>query len=327
MQKGSLVKFIQILKSSIIGQINLPSQALWDGNGTTVAGRNNTTSGSSYNQLNGPAGISITNNDVLYVSDTNNHRIVVVDLNYTANTSIIGSGPGNNIDQFNYPRDLFVTNTSLYVIDMSNYRVKKLSLNGSNPSTLLNFSGSPYYFYIDQDENIYLSDQSSHRVVLYRSNSTNYTLVAGTGAAGSNNNQLYVPYGVFVNRNGTIYIADSGNHRIMKWFAGTSSGLIVAGNGTLGTSATQLSYPTQVMLDKNEYLYICENGNSRITRWNPNSTFGVCIAGCTGTSGTAANQLRAPVSFTFDRYGSLYVSDYLNNRVQKFQILCYQSTY
>ncbi len=255
--------------------------------------------------------------------------MVVVHLDSTTETFAIGSGPGSNSNQFHDPYGVFVTNTSLYVADTYNYRVRKLSLDGSNPITV--FSSSelnwPYYLYVDHNDNIYFSDTYSHRVLLFHAKSKNFSMVAGTGVNGSNNNQLDRPYGIFVNQAGTIYIADCSNHRIMKWLSGASSGIIVAGNGTFGASSTQLNTPAQVVLDENEYMYISEIGNSRITRWAPNSTFGVCIAGCTGTWGTASTQLNGPHSLAFDSNGSLYVNDHYNHRVQKFQILNYHSEY
>ena len=229
----------------------------------------------------------------------------------------------------NSPYDLIVTNASLYILDHSNHRVQKTSLDGSNPSTVPGVSGlnSPYYLYVDQDDNIYLSDTINHSVLLFRANSTTALIIAGTGVAGASNNQLDRPHGIFVTRNGTVYIADCFNHRIMKWTSGASVGVLLAGNRTSGVSLAQLNSPTQVIVDTNEYLYISEFGNSRITRWAPNSTFGVCIAACSGTSGLASTQLNRPYSFAFDKYGSLYVSDRLNNRVQKFQIFQYNSEY
>jgi sugar lactone lactonase YvrE len=207
--------------------------------------------------------------------------------------------------------------------------VQKTALDGSNPSTVPGLSGlnSSYYLYVDDNDNVYLSDTFNYRVLLFLSNSTNFSIVAGTGVQGSNNDQLNQPYGVFVNQNGTIYIADCNNHRIMKWFSGAASGLMVAGDATPGASATQLYWPTQIIVDTNEYMYISEAGNWRITRWAPNSNFGVCIAACTGTAGTASTQLNAPYSLAFDSHGSLYVSDRSNNRVQKFQIIVYQGTF
>jgi sugar lactone lactonase YvrE len=212
---------------------------------------------------------------------------------------------------------------------MGNGRMQKTSLNGSDPTTVLDLHklNCSYYLYVDNNDNIYLSDILNHRVLLFHSNSTNFTIVAGMGVPGSNNDHLNQPYGIFVNHIRTIYIADHHNHRIMKLLSGASSGVRVAGDGTLGSSSTQLSYPTQIIVDKNEYMYISEYGNSRITRWAPNSTCGVCIAGCTGASGTASIQLKGPHSLAFDSSGSLYVSDRENHRVQKFQILDYHSEY
>ena len=266
----------------------------------------------------------------MFISDTYNDRIVVVQLDSTSNVSVIGSGPGSNLSQFNLPFDLFVINTSLYVIDSVNCRVQKMSLNGSDPSTVPGFSGlnGSYYLYVDINGNIYLSDTMNHRVLLLPSNSANTTrVVAGTGVVGASTNQLNQPYGVFVTHVGTIYIADYWNYRIMKWFAGASVGILVAGDGTGGVGSTQLGHPTQVILDTNEYMYISEGGNSRITRWAPNSAFGVCVTACTGAAGTGSTQLNTPSSFTFDSYGSLYVTDTNNNRVQKFQLFQYNSKY
>ena len=96
--------------------------------------------------------------------------------------------------------DVFYINASLYVLDTNNHRVQKLSLDGSNPTTVLNYSkdyGS-YFFYFDEDANIYLSVSYKHKVVLYHSNWKNETTVAGDGEQGSNKSQLNTPYGVFV---------------------------------------------------------------------------------------------------------------------------------
>ncbi len=70
---------------------------------------------SSLFQLNLPLGISITNNDVMYIADKDNHRIVVVYLNSTISNFSIGSEPGPGASQFNYPYNLFTTNTSPHV--------------------------------------------------------------------------------------------------------------------------------------------------------------------------------------------------------------------
>ena len=107
----------------------------------------------------------------------------------------------------------------------------------------------------------------------------------------------------------------------MKWFSGAIEGIRVAGDGSDGSISRQLSHPTYVIVDTNEYMYISEAGNHRITRWAPHSTGGVCIAACAKETGSESNQLKQPHSLAFDSNGSLYVSDWGNDRIQKFQIL------
>jgi hypothetical protein len=318
-----------ILLRFSLAKVSLSPQAAWDQNAVTITGSADGTNGSLLSQLQHPRGISMGRNDVLYISDKDNHRIVVVYLNSTSANFAIGSGFGSDLGQFNLPHDVFVTNTSLYITDYGNNRVQKTSLDGSNATTVayLGELGTPHYLYVDNNANIYVSGYSRHNVLFFRSNATNFTIVAGTGVAGSDNNQLDRPYGVFVNDVGTIYIADYNNNRIMKWLSGASSGVRVAGDGTPGNSSTQLRTPTHIIVDENEYMYISESNNRRITRWAPNVNFGVCIVACSGKLGTASTQLTNPHSVAFDSNGSLYVSDYRNHRVQKFQILNYRSEY
>ena len=295
----------------------------WYESATTVAGSANGTNGASTHRLNLPVGVAISIYDVLYIGDMENNRTVAVPLDYITPTFIIGSGP----NQLYNPYKAFPTNSSLYIADVGNNRIQKQLLNGSNLTIVLgpNGSYSVHYIYVDKDDNIYFTNRRDHNVILFDANSSTISIVAGIDGRGTNDTQLNTPYGLFVNQIGTIYVADCANHRIMKWYRGASRGIRVAGNGTSGASLAQLSSPTDIIVDSNEYMYISESGNARITRWAPNSTFGVCIAACTGANGTTPTQLKAPHSLAFDSQGSLYVSDYRNNRVQKFSILTYQS--
>ena len=204
-----------ILFPLIIAELVLPREATWDQNGVTIAGASNGTPGLSPSQFNSNLGISITNDDMLYVADMNNHRVVVVDLNSTSNISIIGSGPGNGSNQFYEPFDVLVRNNSLYVLDSNNHRIQEISLNNSNSSAmslLTEIPPSSYNFYISNDHDIYLSLHGNHCVLLYPINSAVGIIVAGTGVQGSNANQLNTPSGIFVTEEKTIYVADSGNH-------------------------------------------------------------------------------------------------------------------
>lgn len=281
-------------------------------------------------QLSLPLDLSITNNDVLYVSDTQNRRIVSINLKTRNTTVIIPFYWQDNETHIAYQYGLFTNNAALYVADPVSRRVLRLSLEDKTAVIALELlrACAPYYLYVDDHANIYVSCIYAHKVLLFRFNSTNGQIVAGTGVNGSGENQLSRPYGVFVTGDGTIYVADCYNHRIMKWSSGKSSGTLVAGNGTPGSSLTQLSHPARILVDRNRYMYISDDGNHRIIRWAPNAAFGECIVACTGIPGTGTAQLRIPTSLAFDSQGSLYVCDYGNHRIQKFQsFLKYYSKY
>jgi hypothetical protein len=127
--------------------LNLSSVATWAENATTVAGNANGTYGSSNSSLNDPFGITISTDDILNIVDTFNYRVVRVNLTTSIVIGIIGLGPSSAINQFHYPNDVFITETSLYVLDSSNNRTQKWLRNGTNPSTILGVGslGNSYY--------------------------------------------------------------------------------------------------------------------------------------------------------------------------------------
>lgn len=291
-----------------------------------LAGDANGTYGSSSSKLSRPFGISINPDDILYISDMENHRILVIPLHADDNARyFIGPLPESNISQFSYPHGILATNTSLYVLDYANHRIQNVSLNGTNATTVIRGLDWPRYFHIDENMNIYVGDTNRHQVLVFYPNSSSGVQVAGSAIQGPENHQLDKPYGVYVDNVGSIYIADHNNHRIMKWLSGASTGTRVAGDGTYGSGATQINYPAQILVDTNGYMYISDVGKHQIIRWAPGATFGVCIAGCTRSNGLGASELDGPHSFTFDSSSSLYVTNYGNHRVQKFEILRYDS--
>jgi hypothetical protein len=64
---------------------------------------------------------------------------------------------------------------------------------------------------------------------------------------------------------------------------------------------------------------VSEEGNHRIMRWVEEGTQGIVILGGNGKGGQS-NQLCVPICLSFDRHGNLYVADWGNARVQKFNI-------
>lgn len=308
-------------------QIHLSPYAFWDPVDTAIAVWVNGTEKKFTSSFKDPTILTITANDVLYFSDRFNNRVVVVDLNSPNDSFTIGPSLNFNTTSFNQLHGLSTTNTSLFVLDNDNHRLLKLSLNGTDATTVLNLAGMrfPHYLFVDDDTNIYISDTNDHKILQISPNLEGTRIVAGNGTPALSDSTLAGPYGVFVTDDKTIYAADYHNNRIMNWLPDAFSGTLVAGDETPGPNFTQLHNPTHVFVDRNGYMYIAEDSNHRIVRWAPDSKFGRCIAGCSGYSGAHSTQLKRPHSLAFDSNGSLYVSDFDNRRVQKFQMLNYYS--
>ena len=95
---------------------------------------------------------------------------------------------------------------------------------------------------------------------------------------------------------------------------------IAACGNNSGQALNQFNYNGSLALDRSGNLYIADWGNSRVLKFPPGSdstTLGIVVAGGNGT-GNGANQFRGATAVYVDAAGYIYVSDYYNNRVQKF---------
>ena len=177
-------------------------------------------------------------------------------------------------------------------------------------------NGSCDDLFIDKYANIYCSMGSGNMVLKksFNDDANTSTVVAGNGTNGSAPYLLSAPAGIFVTTSFNLYVADSGNDRVQLFLSGQRDGTTKAGNNAPGTIS--LNNPSGVVLDGNECIFIVDQGNNRIVRSGPGGFR--CIVGCTGTNGSASNQLLAPRRMSFDSVGSIFVIDGGNQRIQKF---------
>lgn len=95
---------------------------------------------------------------------------------------------------------------------------------------------------------------------------------------------------------------------------------VVAGGNGSGNAANQLAQPYVSAKDAAGNLYVLDTYNNRVQKFPPGSTSaanGTTVAGGNG-AGSAANQLNNPYGMCVSAAGDVYVSDFNNNRVQKF---------
>ena len=147
-------------------------------NGIIVAGGNG--NGSAANQLHNPFGVWVDKNGYLYVADAGNNRVQKFDPGSTIASNAVtvagGNGSGNAANQLSYPNNVFVdADGNLFVSD-DNIRIQKFPAGSSSTTNGITIAGGhghgsasnqlagPWGIYIDNNGNVYVGDESNHRV-------------------------------------------------------------------------------------------------------------------------------------------------------------------
>ncbi|CAF1188606.1 unnamed protein product [Adineta ricciae] len=207
---------------------------------TMVVGPMNYTNGSSISFVNFNNGIDISDDDTLYIADTNNNWIVTITAD--GHRSIFESGPGISRAEFYGPFDISVSKTSIYVID------------------------TPY-----------AADCNNHRVQKWNYQARFGTTVAGDDTAGSDLSQLNCPSSVIVDTHGNIYFSEERNIRVVRWTFDSDVSICIADcSGRYENNPNQLKGPQDLAFDSDGSLYVSDTYNNRVQKFqilNGNSEY------------------------------------------------------
>lgn len=250
-----------------------------------------------------PYGVVVDPSGKIYISDTLNGRVRMVDKNGKIWT-IAGDGA------FGYSGD-----------------------NGPAASAEVN---QPAGLAIDGAGNLYFADSGNDVIRRIDAVSGLISTVAGTpGSAGFSGDSspatmalLSTPEGIAIDAAGNLYIADTGNDVIREVDAATGNISTVAGeageaayNGEGTATARMLNMPWSVAVGPDGALYIADTGNSRIRR-----VLGGVISTVAGSSyqsyggdGGPAIQaaMNQPYGIALDPAGDLYIADSGNHCIRK----------
>jgi hypothetical protein len=297
--------------------------------------------------LNNPSGLALDGSGNLYVAEYSNHRIRKITISSGEVTTLAGSGqtiPFSNgigtLATFNTPSGIaFDGNNHLYVADMQNNRIRKISVSSGEVSTLAgngsyalaDGSGTSASFKfpsgvaVDGSGNVYVGDNYNNRIRMVTPAGVVSTL-AGSFSGNADGSitvaRFRRPTGITMDGSGNIYVADEDNHRIRKissgslvtTIAGSSSGF---SDGT-GTAA-KFDAPTGVGVDVNGNIYVADFHNTRIRKITPANVVTTIAGSGSSTSangvGTAAS-INKPYGVVVDASGNLFVSDFMGHRIR-----------
>ena len=172
--------------------------------------------GSGQLQFNVPFAIAYnhTNNRV-YVCDTYNHRITILnhDLTFHGSFGRLGSQAG----QFNYPYGISVSRKgNVLVADNSNDRVQVFDANGRHLSSITHTGAGetlqrPISVAIGPGDWVYVVEFHCHRVSVFDENGK---YIKSFGKKGDKDGEFKDPYAIAVRDDGYVYVSDTENNRL-----------------------------------------------------------------------------------------------------------------
>lgn len=286
-------------------QADLSGTVRYVANGTVARDRFSGDGGLATNaRLNFPTAVAADGRGNLYIADTMNHRVRVVDIGTGRITTLAGTGqPRYSGDGgpavaagLNEPAALALDGRgTLYVADQSNNRVRAIDLETGLIRTAAGIGSATY-----NGDNIPATDAA----------------IAG-------------PSGLACADDGTLFIADTFNGRIRAVDPVTGLIQTVAGDGgeyryqgEEEPPSASLSRPSGIAVDREGTLFLTDSDNHLVRRCDRRT--GMCErvagVGATGFSGDGGPALKAGLNYPFgiaaDGQGCLVVADTFNHRIR-----------
>ena len=260
----------------------------------------------------------MTDNGDVYVVDTYNHRVLVVDhaSGLISNVAGVGGTAGYSGDH------------------------------GKATSASLNYPYDMALYFSDGGQNLYISDTQNNRIRMVSGKTGVISTFAGTGQQGFAGDtgpaalaKLWLPHGLVFDSNSNLFFADYGNNRIRKISlpsnGSTSVITTVAGSGAFGSlgdngpaTSCQLYNPLSVAVDKSLNLFIADTYNHRVRVVLASTGMIYTLVG-TGRPGFVDNcfslaaQLNVPTSLFVEDTSmdtgnvAVWLTDLENNRIRR----------
>lgn len=258
----------------------------------------------------------------------------------------------DSIAEFNFPYGAAVdASGNVYIADQGNNLIRKITpsgvtstLAGDHVAALKNANtgagaefNQPQGITIDASGNLYVGD-TENGVIRKITTAGVVSTLAGNGIHGfkdstAADSEFIGPSGIAVDAAGNVYVGDYQNNRIRKI---TPGGIVstLAGNGNAGFkngsgSAAEFNAPVGVAVDASGNVYVADAGNNMIRKITPDGTVST-LAGDGNQAfkdGPAAQaQFYYPLGVAIDASGTLYVADFLNDRIRKITLAGVVST-
>lgn len=170
---------------------------------------------------------------------------------------------------------------------------------------------------VDPSGNVYIADTGNDNVRAYGADGAPLwggpKGVRGAHALGAFDNPRDIAY-----LSGKLYVADLGNKRVQVLDAATGDPISPQpGSWASDVFPSPIGISAGVGSSGNPIILVSQDVNNQVTAYTPNGVATGVHFG-TGVAGSALNQLKAPRDAATDSAGNVYVADYGNDRIVKF---------
>jgi len=176
---------------------------------------------------------------------------------------------------------------------------------------------------VDSEGNVYVADSSKYMITKYDSE---YRYVNSWGSYGTGEGEFDDIEGpsMGIDSEDNLYVADSGNNRVQK-FNSAGEFLLEWGQEAIDSDNPQpgeMENPTGVFVDENDNVFVVDQYYNRVQKFDSDGTFILQIGDITGGldefDPSENGELNYPTAIAVDNDGNIFVSDYDNERIQKF---------
>ena len=260
------------------------------------------------------SGIAVGADGKVYVADTDNNRVQILDSSGTPLLQRAG---------FNAPEGVAVDSSgNVFVADTDNNRVVILDSDGTVTQTLTTggVDAGPFQYpsgvaVTPDGATLYVADWYNHCVQVFTWDSTQYvysTIIGVYDTWGSGNAQFSNPQGVAVGPDGSVYVADTSNRRIQKFDA---DGGYLTQWGEYGGANGQFWDPAGVTVDSEGNVWVADTGNGRIQKFNADGDFLMTF----GQGGSGPYRFSYPDDVAVAGDGTILVADTGNHCIKLYR--------
>ena len=250
----------------------------------------------------------------LWIANTSSSQVLEMGTDGTVVHTFGSTGSGAG--KLKTPYGIADDATGIYVADTYNMRVVKLDrTTGAQLWAQTTCGGTalkrPRGLTIGSDGNLYVADTDNSRIVVL--DPTAGTCLTTFGSKGSANGSFSSPWTLLSDGAGGLWVADAMNYRVQHV---SDAGAFISTIGSAGTNSGQFLAPHGLFMD-GSLLDVADPYENEIQRFSISAgalTFNSIVGGVRAATG-GFNQ---PFAAAYGPSGELYVVDWFNDRIEKF---------